>query len=94
MTGQRQAESITILRTTQTADGRLKFSIAEGGSLPGPTLKIGNTNSRLCFSRPPAEFMEAWGAHGPTHHVALGVGHQRSWVEKLSRLLGIEHTVV
>lgn len=62
--------------------------------MPGPTLKIGNTNSRLRFSHPPAEFMEAWCAHGPTHQVALEVGHQRSWVEKLSRLLGIEHTVV
>jgi len=85
---------ITILGTTQTAEGRLKFLIAEGESLPGPTMKIGNTNSRLRFSLPPAEFMEAWCAHGPTHHVALGIGHQRRKIEKLSQLLGIECLVV
>jgi L-arabinose isomerase len=57
-------------------------------------LKIGNTNSRLRFSRPPAKFMEVWCANSPTHHDVLEACHQRSWVKKLSRLLGIEHTVV
>jgi L-arabinose isomerase len=81
---------ITILGTTQTADGRLKFLVAEGESIPGPTFKIGNTNSRLKFGLGPAEFMDTWCAEGPTHHVALGVGHQRARIEKLARLLGIE----
>lgn len=85
---------ITILGTTQTADGRLKFLAAEGESLPGKTLQIGNTNSRLRFALPPAEFMDAWCAHGPTHHVALGVGHQLGKIEKVARMLGIELAVV
>jgi L-arabinose isomerase len=81
---------ITILCTTQTADGNLKLLVAEGEARPGPTMKIGNTNSRLHFGLPPAEFMETWCAHGPTHHVALGVGHQRSQLLKLARLLNLE----
>lgn len=85
---------ITILGTTQTADGRLKFLAAEGESLPGKTLQIGNTNSRLRFALPPAEFMDAWCMHGPTHHVALGVGHQLGKIEKVARLMGIELAVV
>jgi L-arabinose isomerase len=81
---------VTILGTTQTAEGRLKFLVAEGESIPGPTMRIGNTNSRLKFALPPAQFMDAWCTHGPTHHVALGIGHQRSKLEKVARLLGIE----
>ena len=48
---------ITILALTQTADGRLKLMVAEGESLPGPRLEIGNTNSRLKFKLDPAEFI-------------------------------------
>jgi len=80
---------VTILCTTQTADGQLKYIVAEGESIPGATFAIGNTNSRLKFGLGPAEFMDAWCAEGPTHHVALGVGHQRKAIEKVARLLGI-----
>ena len=41
---------ITILGQTQTRDGRLKWLISEGWSLPGKILRIGNTNSRLRFT--------------------------------------------
>jgi L-arabinose isomerase len=85
---------ITILGTTQTAEGQLKFVLAEGQAEPGPTMQIGNTNSRLRFGLPPAEFMDAWCAHGPTHHVALGIGHQRAAIAKVARLLGLECAVV
>ncbi len=85
---------ITILGTTQTAEGKLKFLVAEGESIPGPTMKIGNTNSRLKFARGPAEFMDAWCAEGPTHHVALGIGHVRGKLEKVARLLNIEMVVM
>jgi L-arabinose isomerase len=85
---------ITILGMTQTADGRLKMLAAQGESLPGPTLQIGNTNSRLKFGLDPATFMSCWCEHGPTHHVALGVGHQLGRIAKLARLLNLELAVV
>lgn len=85
---------VTILGMTQTADGRLKMLAAEGESLPGPRLEIGNTNSRLRFGLDPAEFMNRWSQEGPTHHCALGVGHQVGRIRKLARLMGLELVVV
>lgn len=85
---------VTILGMTQTADGRLKVLAAEGESIPGPRLEIGNTNSRLRFKVDPATFMERWCEHGPTHHCALGVGQQINKIKKLARLLNLELAVV
>jgi len=85
---------VTILGVTQTADGRLKVIAAEGESIAGPTFKIGNTNSRIRFTSGPAAFFDAWCAQGPTHHVALGVGHQLSRVRKIADLLDLELAVV
>ncbi len=84
---------VTILGVTQ-ADGRLKLIAAEGESIAGPTFKIGNTNSRIRFTSGPTAFFDAWCAQGPTHHVALGVGHQLSRVRKVADLLGLELAVV
>ncbi len=85
---------ITILGVTQTQDGRLKMLATRGESLPGPILEIGNTNSRLKFSLDPASFVDAWCAQGPTHHCALGVGHQLSTLTKIADLLRLELVVV
>jgi L-arabinose isomerase len=85
---------VTILGLAQTADGRLKLIAAEGESIAGPTFKIGNTNSRIRFGSGPAAFFDAWCAQGPTHHVALGVGHQVSRIGKAADLLGLELAVV
>ncbi|MAS33135.1 MAG: arabinose isomerase [Anaerolineaceae bacterium] len=85
---------VTILGLTQTADGRLKMMAAEGEAIPGDTMQIGNTNSRLKFGLDPATFMNTWCEAGPTHHCALGIGHQLSRIRKLARLLNIELNVV
>jgi L-arabinose isomerase len=85
---------VTILGVTQTADGRLSLIAAEGESIAGPTFRIGNTNSRIRFPSGPTAFFDAWCAQGPTHHVALGVGHQVSRLRKVADLLGLELAVV
>ena len=85
---------VTILGVTQTADGRLKLIAAEGESIAGPTFRIGNTNSRIRFAAAPTAFFDAWCAEGPTHHVALGVGHQIARLRKVGDLLGLELAVV
>jgi L-arabinose isomerase len=85
---------VTILGLSQTADGRLKLLAAEGESIAGPTFRIGNTNSRIRFASGPAAFMDAWCAEGPTHHVALGVGHRAGDIRRIAALLGIELAVV
>ena len=85
---------VTIVGCTQTAEGTLKLIVAEGESIPGETFRIGNTNSRLRFGLPPAAFFERWCAEGPTHHVALGVGHVAAEVAKVASLLGLEYAEV
>src|SRR5260370_11125804 len=80
---------VTILGLTQTGKGNLKLLVSEGESIPGPILRIGNTNSRIRFPLGPAEFMNAWCIEGPTHHCALGVGHVANEIEKVARILGL-----
>ena len=41
---------VTLLSMTQTRAGDLKLVAAQGDSIPGPVLQIGNTDSRLQFS--------------------------------------------
>ena len=81
---------ITLLGVTQTIEGRLKLLVAEGDSVAGPILRIGNTNSRLRFPLGPAEFMERWCAEGPTHHAALGTGHQARSIGLVAKILGLD----
>jgi L-arabinose isomerase len=85
---------VTLLSVVQTADGQLKFLVAEGISEPGPILEIGNTNSRYRFSMGAKNFMNAWNAEGPAHHCAIGIGHISSKLIKLGQLLGMECTVI
>lgn len=80
---------VTLVAMTQTADGGLKMVSAEGESIPGPILRIGNTNSRLRFPLGPAEFVNLWCQQGPTHHCALGVGHLGGRVRKFAELAEI-----
>ncbi len=86
---------VTMLGMTQTGEGRLKFVAAEGASVPGPILQIGNTNTRVKFgTMSPGEFGQAWTETGSTHHFALGVGHQLGKAEKLAKLLNLELVTV
>jgi L-arabinose isomerase len=81
---------VTLLSVIQTVDGKLKLLIAEGESVAGPVLEIGNTNSRYRFSLGARNFMNAWNVHGPAHHCAVGIGHIAGKLKKLGALTGIE----
>jgi L-arabinose isomerase len=81
---------VTCLSVVETTDGKLKLLMAEGESVPGPILEIGNTNSRYRFSLGARQFVEHWNLHGPAHHCAVGVGHITDKLQKLAALLGIE----
>lgn len=80
---------VTLLSVVETADGGLKLLVAEGESVPGPILEIGNTNSRYRFSCGARHFVENWNAQGPAHHCAVGVGHIAGKINKLGALLNL-----
>jgi L-arabinose isomerase len=81
---------VTLLSVIQAVDGKLKLLMAEGESVAGPILEIGNTNSRYRFSIGARNFMNEWNVHGPAHHCAVGVGHIASKLKKFGALTGIE----
>lgn len=85
---------VTLLSVVESDSGSLKLLVAEGASVPGPILEIGNTNSRYRFSVGARTFMESWNAQGPAHHCAVGVGHISSKLRKLAALLGLEFVQV
>jgi L-arabinose isomerase len=80
---------VTLLSVVESG-GSLKLLVAEGESVPGPVLEIGNTNSRYKFPIGARRFTNDWNAQGPAHHCAVGVGKLAGKIEKLGRLIGIE----
>lgn len=85
-----QPGPVTLLSVVEYADGSLKLLVAQGESVAGPILEIGNTNSRYKFSVGARAFVEAWNAEGPAHHCAVGVGHLAPKLSKVARLLGMD----
>jgi L-arabinose isomerase len=81
---------VTLLSVVQCGDGKLMFLVAEGESVPGPVLQIGNTNSRYRFPIDTKRFMHDWCIAGPAHHCAIAIGHVGSKLDKLGALLGVE----
>jgi L-arabinose isomerase len=81
---------VTILSVCQNRDGKLKLLVAEGETVPGPLLNIGNTNSRYRFSVGAKAYINEWAKAGPSHHCAIGIGHVADKLEKLADILGIE----
>lgn len=81
---------VTLLSVVEGAQGKVFLLTAEGESVPGPTLQIGNTNSRYRFPLSAREFSDAWSKEGPAHHCAIGVGHVAEEIMNTASLLGIE----
>jgi len=80
---------VTLLSVVEQAGGKLMLLVAEGESVPGPILEIGNTNSRYKFSIGARKFVNNWNSYGPAHHCAVGVGHIAGKIKKFGDLLGI-----
>ncbi len=84
---------VTLLSVVEGKDD-VFLLVAEGESVPGPVLQIGNTNSRYRFSIGVKAFINNWSRHGPAHHCAIGVGHISDKIEKLGLLLNLRVVAV
>lgn len=84
---------VTLLSVCEAPEG-VYLIVAEGESVPGPVLHIGNTNSRYRFPIGAKAFVERWSKLGPSHHMAIGVGHIAGAIEKYAALTGIAVTRV
>ena len=85
---------VTVCGLGQDRDGSFSLIASEGSVVPGPLLKIGNTTSRVDFSRDPGEWADEWSATGIAHHWALGTGHRVPELRAVAELLGLNLTVV
>ena len=79
---------VTLLSVVENKEG-IFLLVAEGESVSGPTLEIGNTNSRYRFSIGAKQFINRWSKQGPAHHCAIGVGHIADKLDKLGFLFDI-----
>lgn len=81
---------VTLLSVVETTGGKLMLLVAEGESVAGPILEIGNTNSRYRFSIGARKFVNDWNSYGPAHHCAVGIGHIASKIKRLGQLLEMD----
>jgi L-arabinose isomerase len=81
---------VTLLSVVEQPGGKLMLLVAEGDSVSGPILQIGNTNSRYQFPCGARNFVNSWNSYGPAHHCAVGVGKISSKIKKLGMLLNLD----
>lgn len=84
---------VTLLSVVEGKEG-VSLLVAEGESVPGPILNIGNLNSRYRFAISAKAFIERWSKAGPSHHCAIGVGHVADEIRKYAFMTGVPVTVI
>ena len=84
---------VTVLSVVEGKEG-ISLLVAEGESVAGPILDIGNLNSRYKFPISAKEFIERWSKAGPSHHCSIGSGHVAAILKKYAFILNIPVNVI
>ena len=85
-----KAGPVTMLSINVDRNGKFRMIAAEGTSIAGDIPQTGNTNTRVSFGCDVCDFLSRWSEAGPTHHLALGVGHHISTLRKFAKISGIQ----
>lgn len=85
-----KAGPVTLLSINVDRNGKFRMIAAQGVSIAGDIPQTGNTNTRVSFGGPICDFLAHWCEAGPTHHLALGIGHHMETLRKFSKISGIE----
>lgn len=85
-----KAGPITMLSINVDRNGKFRMIAAEGTSIAGEIPQTGNTNTRVSFGCDVCDFLARWSEAGPTHHLALGVGHHMDTLRKFAKISGIQ----
>jgi len=85
-----KAGPVTLLSINVDRNGKFRMIAAEGTSIAGDIPQTGNTNTRVSFGCDVCGFLARWCEAGPTHHLALGIGHHMDTLRKFSKMTGIE----
>ena len=85
-----KAGPITMLSINVDRNGGFRMIAAEGTSIAGDIPQTGNTNTRVSFGCDVCDFLARWSEAGPTHHLALGVGHHIGTLRKFAKISGIQ----
>ena len=85
-----KAGPVTLLSINVDKNGNFRMVVAEGTSIAGEIPQTGNTNTRVSFGMPVCDFLSAWCEAGPTHHLALGIGHHLGTLRKFAKLANIK----
>jgi L-arabinose isomerase len=84
---------VTLLSVVEGKDN-VFLLVAEGESVSGPVLEIGNTNSRYRFPIGAKRFMNEWSKQGPAHHCAIGIGHIADKIQKLGKIMDVDVVLI
>lgn len=85
-----KAGPVTLLSINVDRNGKFRMIAAEGISVAGDIPQTGNTNTRVSFGTDVCAFLSRWCEAGPTHHLALGVGHHINTLRKFAKMSKIE----